>query len=85
MLMRVVIPPEVLAAPDALVQWRALLKSIGALASHPREEGRIQQVLLDAEPSQITPIAEAVFRLTGVKPEFLPEIAPPPYYGWRGY
>jgi hypothetical protein len=85
MLMRVVIPAEVLAAPDSLVQWRALLGSIGALASHPREEGRIQQVLLDVEPSRITPIAEQVFRLVGTKPEFLPEITPPPYYGLRGY
>jgi hypothetical protein len=85
MLMRVVIPAEVLAAPDVLVQWRALLKSIGALASRPREEGRIQQVLIDVEPGQITPIAEAVFRLVGVKPEFLPEIVPPPHYGVRGY
>jgi len=85
MLVRVVIPPEVLAAPDSLVQWRALLKSIGALASYPREEGRLQHVLVDVAPSQITPIAEAVFRLVGVKPEFLPEIVPPPYYGLRSY
>ena len=85
MLMRVVISPEVLAAPDSLVQWRALLKSIGALASYPREEGRLQQVLIDIEPRQITPIAEAMFRLVRVKPEFLPEIVPPPYYGLRGY
>jgi hypothetical protein len=85
MLMRVVIPAEVLAAPDCLVQWRALLGSIGALASHPREEGRIQQVLIDIEPGRITPIAEQVFRLVRVKPEFLPEIAPPPYYGLRNY
>ena len=85
MLVRVVIPPEVLAAPDSLVQWRALLKSIGALASYPREEGRLQHVLVDVAPSQITPIAESVFRLVGVKPEFLPEIVPPPYYGLRSY
>lgn len=85
LLMRVVVPPAVLAAPDSLVQWRALLQRIGALSSHPREEGRIQQVLIDIEPSQITPIAEAVFRLVGTKPEFLPEIAPPPYYGLKSY
>jgi hypothetical protein len=85
MLMRVVIPPAVLAAPGSAGQWQALLKSLGALASHPREEGRIQQVLLDIEPRQITPVAEAVFRLVGAKPEFLPEIAPPPYYGVGGY
>lgn len=85
MLMRVAIPPAVLAAPGTGAQWGTLLKRIGALASHPREEGRIQQVLLDIEPGQITPIAEQVFRLVGVKPEFLPEITPPPYYGMRNY
>jgi len=84
MLMRVVIPAEVLAAPGSAGQWQALLKSIGALASQPREQGRLQQVLLDIEPHQITPVAEAVFRLVGVKPEFLPQIAPPPYYGVGG-
>ena len=84
MLMRVAIPAAVLAAPGTGARWGALLKSIGALASHPRDEGRIQQVLLDIEPKQITPIAEQVFRLVGAKPEFLPQIAPPPYYGVGG-
>jgi hypothetical protein len=42
-------------------------------------------VLIEVQPGQITPIAEQVFRFMGVKPEFLPEIAPPPYYGLRGY
>jgi hypothetical protein len=88
LLMRVVLPAEtanlVLGAPDFEAQWRALLKRIGALASYPREQGRIQHVLVEADLRQIIPIAEAVFRLMGVKPEFLPEIVPPPYYGWRG-
>jgi len=87
--MRVAIPAEVanpfLDAPDFDAQWRDLLKRIGALATYPREEGRIQHVLIEANPGQITPIAEAVFRLAGVKPEFLPQIAPPPYYGLRSY
>ncbi|HKU65108.1 MAG TPA: hypothetical protein VJQ06_08620 [Rhizomicrobium sp.] len=61
------------------------LGRIGALATRPHEQGRIQHVLLDADLNQITPIAEAVFRLWGVKPEFLPEIVPPPYYGVRNY
>ena len=56
MLMRVIIPAEVLAAPDALVQWRALLKSIGALASHPREEGRIQPMRVSALACSISDI-----------------------------
>src|SRR3954469_7851998 len=81
MLMRVVLPAQapVLAAPDFEMQWRALLKRIGALASYPREQGRLQHVLVDIDPSQITPIAEQVFRFMNIKPEFLPEIAPPPY------
>ncbi len=87
--MRIVIPAATvnpfLAAPDFEAQWRVLLKRSGALASYPREQGRIQHVLVEADPSQITPIAEAVFRLVGVKPEFLAEIVPPPYYGLRGY
>ena len=86
--MRIMLPAAtenpILAAPDFEAQWRALLKRIGALASYPREQGRIQHVLVEADLRQITPIAEAVFRLMGVKPEFLPEIVPPPYYGWRG-
>jgi hypothetical protein len=87
LLMRIVLPAAtpVLTAPDFEAQWRALLKRIGALAAYPREQGRIQYVLVDADLSQITPIAEAVFRLAGVKPEFLPEIVPQPYYGLRNY
>jgi hypothetical protein len=88
LLMRVILPAATataLAGPDLEPQWRALLKRIGALAAYPREEGRTQYVLLDIDPAQITPIAEAVFRLVHVKPEFLPEIAPQPYYGIRNY
>jgi hypothetical protein len=89
LLMRIVLPAAtadaVLTAPDFQAQWQALLKRIGALATHPREQGRIQHVLVDVDPGQITPIAEAVFRLVGVKPEFLPEIVPPPHYGRGGY
>ena len=87
--MRIVIPAATvnpfLATPDLEAQWQSLLKRIGALASYPREQGRLQHVLVDIAPSQITPIAEAVFRLIGVKPEFLPEIVPPPHYGLRNY
>ncbi len=89
LLMRIAIPTAAAnpfsAAPDFEAQWQALLKRIGALASYPREQGRIQHVLIEADPAQITPIAEAVFRLVGVKPEFLPQIVPPPYYGLRNY
>jgi len=89
LLMRIVIPATTvnpfLAGPDFEAQWRALLKRIGALATYPKEQGRLQHVLVEADPKQITPIAEAVFRLVGVKPEFLPEIVPQPYYGLRNY
>jgi hypothetical protein len=89
LLMRIAIPAQTpnpfQAVPEFEVQWRALLKRIGALASYPKEQGRLQHVLVDIDPAQITPIAEAVFRFVGVKPEFLPEIAPPPYYGLRNY
>ena len=87
LLIRIVLPPAtanaIASGSEFAMQWRGLLKQIGALATYPKEQG-LQYVLVDADPAQITPIAEAVFRLVGVKPEFLPEIVPPPYYGWRG-
>ena len=85
--MRIALPAgaPVLAAPDFEMQWRAVLKRIGALASYPKEQGRLQHVLVDIDPSQITPVAEAVFRFMDVKPEVLPEIAPPPHFGLRNY
>jgi hypothetical protein len=79
LLMRIVLPAP--PAPDFELQWQLLLKRIGALSADAREQGRLHFVMLDIEPGQITPIAEAVFRLAGVKPDFLPQIAPPPYYG----
>jgi hypothetical protein len=89
LLIRIALPTAsenpALAAPDFEAKWRALLKHIRALAAYPKEQGRLQYVLVEANPGQITPIAEAVFRLVGVKPEFLPEIVPPPYYGLRSY
>jgi hypothetical protein len=87
LLMKVVLPAataQALAAPDLGAEWQALLKRSGALALYPKEEGRLQYVLVDVNPDQLTPIAEAVFRLFGVKTEFLPEIVPQPYYGRGG-
>ena len=83
LLMRVVLPAA--PAPDFELQWQLLLKRIGALSADARDNGRLHFVMLDLEPAQITPTAEAVFRLAGVKPEFLPQIAPPPYYGVQNY
>ncbi|HEX3755139.1 MAG TPA: hypothetical protein VHV26_08695 [Rhizomicrobium sp.] len=64
-----------------------LFRQLEALASYSRmEEGRrVEYVLLALEPAQITPAAERVFRLLQVKPEFLPEVVPQPYYGRSGY
>ncbi len=85
LIMRLTLPPDnpSLAAPDFALTWQLLLKRIGALSADAREQGRLHFVMLDIEPGQITPIAEAVFRLTGVKPDFLPQIVPQPYYGIR--
>jgi hypothetical protein len=85
MIMRVTLPPEIpaLATPDFALKWQLLLKRIGALSADAREQGRLHFVMLDVEPGQITPIAQAVFQLTGTRPDFLPQIVPQPYYGLR--
>lgn len=83
MIMRLVLPAP--PAPGFDAPWQALLQRIGALSDNAHEQGRLHFVMLDLEPGQITPTAEAVFRLTGAKPEFLPEIVSEPYYGVRNY
>jgi len=87
LIMRVTLPPATenpaLVAPDFTLKWQLLLIRIGALSADTREQGRLHFVMLDIEPGQITAIAEAVFRLAGVKPDFLPQIVPPPYFGLR--
>jgi len=89
LIMRVALPPATenpaLAAPDFSLKWQLMLKQVGALNADVREQGRLHFVLLDIDPVQITPTAEAVFRLAGVKPDFLPQIVPQPYYGVRNY
>jgi hypothetical protein len=82
-LMRVALPAP--PASDFELQWQLLLRRIGARGAEVREQGRLHFAMLDIEPGQITPTAEAVFRLSGVKPEFLPQITPEPYYGVRNY
>ena len=72
-------------AADFAPQWQSLLGRIGALSANAREQGRLHFVLLDIEPERITPIAEAVFRLTGVKPDFLPQMMQQPQYSVRNY
>jgi hypothetical protein len=90
-LMKIVMPD---AAQNPLVgetqfqdRLQGVLRQIGALANYSRDEDgrRVDYVLVDLTPEQITAAAEPVFRLLKVKPEFLPEIVPRPYYGRSGY
>ena len=89
LIMRITLPPatenSALAVPDFDLKWQLMLRRIGAISVDMRDQGRQHFVLLDADPVQLTPIAETVFRLAGVKPDFLPQIVPPPYYGVRNY
>ena len=55
LLMKVVLPADVPATPDFEAQWRALLKRIGALAHYPKEQGRLQYVLLDPTRARSRP------------------------------
>lgn len=90
-LMKISIPAPaenaVVGDPEFEVKLKALFTSIGALAtySNSADGRRIEYVLVDVEPARITATAEPVFRLLGVKPEFLPEVVPTPYYGRTGY
>ena len=74
-------------APDFERRLRGLFQQIGALANYPgRQDGRrVEYVQVEIDIGQIVPTAEPVFRLLGVKPEFLPEVAPKPYFGRIGY
>jgi len=90
-LMKIVMPD---AAQNPLVgeaqfhdRLQGVFRLIGALANYSRSEDgrRVDYVLVDLAPEQITAAAEPVFRLLKVKPEFLPEIVPRPYYGRSGY
>ena len=77
----------VVSDPQFEVMLKALFTSIGALAtySNSADGRRVEYVLVDVEPAQITATAEPVVRLLGVKPEVLPEVVPTPYYGRTGY
>lgn len=85
LIMRVALSPDnpAPAASDFDLKWQLMLKRFGALSADTREQGRLHFVLLDIEPEGITPIAKAVFQLAGVKPDFLPQIVPQPYFGVR--
>ena len=91
-LMKVAIPT---AAENAAVsdpkfneELRGLFLKLGAEASYSNtlDGQRFDYALIDIpDVTQITAVAEPVFRFLKVKPEFLPEVAPQPYYGRIGY
>jgi hypothetical protein len=91
LLMKIPIPTPaenaVVGDPQFEQKIGALFLSIGALATYSNciEGRRLEYVLVDIEPARITATAEPVFRFLGVKPEFLPEVIPKPYYGRTGY
>jgi len=75
------------SAPDFGEQLAGLFARVRAHATYSSvtEGRRYQYVLIEVEPESMTTAAEQVFRLLGVKPEFLPEVSPKPYYGRVGY
>jgi hypothetical protein len=90
-LMKILLPTSAdnlfAATPDIEQKLSALFARIGALATYPTtvDASRCYYVLVDVEPECLTATAEPVFQLLGVKPEFLPEVLPKPYYGHSGY
>jgi hypothetical protein len=75
------------AEPQFQDRLRALFSGIGAQATYSSsvDGRRIEYVLVDIDVEQITATAEPVFHFLGVRPEFLPEVVPKPYYGRTGY
>jgi hypothetical protein len=90
-LMRIQIPT---AAENAVVsdpifdeKLRSLFLKVGAQATYSttQEGRRIDWVVVDIkDAAQIAAVAEPIFRWLKVKPEFLPEMAPKPYFGRIG-
>jgi len=74
--------------PDFEKELRDLFSSLGAEGRYSKtlDGRRLEYVLVNLKDiSQLTAVAEPVFRLLKVKPEFLPEVVPAPYYGRVGY
>jgi hypothetical protein len=92
LLMKIAIPT---AAENAVVrdpkfneELRAIFLKLGAEATYSTtlDGRRFDYVLVDLDDvTQIAAVAEPIFRFLKVKPEFLPEVAPKPYYGRVGY
>jgi hypothetical protein len=92
LLMKIAIPtaPEnaVVSDPKFNEKLRSLFLKLGAEATYSTtlDGRRFDYVLVDIpDVTQITAVAEPVFRFLKVKPEFLPEVTPKPYYGRVGY
>jgi hypothetical protein len=90
-LMKIVLPTQM---PNAVVGDHQLEQTLGRLFdeigvqarySNVVDGRRVEYALVDIPEERITATAEPVFRLLGVKPEFLPEVTPKPYYGRVGY
>jgi hypothetical protein len=78
----------VVGEPDFEEKLRNLFTEIGGQATYAtmQDGRRIEWVVVDIQnPALITPAAEFIFRFLKVKIEFLPEMAPKPYYGRVGY
>ena len=91
-LMKIAIPTAAENAAVSDPQFNQKLRSIflklGAEATYSNtlDGQRFDYVLVDIpDVTQITAVAERVFRFLKVKPKFLPEVAPQPYYGRVGY
>jgi hypothetical protein len=91
-LMKIAIPTTTenaaVSNPKFNEELRALFLKLGAQATYSNtlDGRRFDYVLVDLDDvTQITAVAEPVFRFLKVKPEFLPEVTPQPYYGRVGY
>ncbi len=75
-------------AVDFETTLRDLFSRLGAEGRYSnRVDGSLYEYVLFnlQDVSQLTNIAAPVFRLLKVKPEFLPQVVPQPYYGRIGY
>jgi len=67
---------------------RNLFTEVGALTTYStlQDGRRIEWAVVDIhDPAMITPTAKFIFDFLKVKPEFLPEATPKPYFGRVGY
>ena len=66
--------------------WREFLLGLGAKDVHSTGDGqqRIDYAVFEIALGEIFDLAKAVHEWIGVKPEFLPEVQPPAYFGAPG-